>query len=140
MHELVRTADADVNADTDRFAVVGRLGSRRLQITAATPQAAAAAADFWRTRYSGVTATWFLRDDLPQDRLILLLVRWRLEFLGNGERAVHAIPLVPGIPADAHPISYCHRTLPLTFMEICDFGRGTPCAECLRLAALAYSP
>ncbi|MGH8571044.1 MAG: hypothetical protein ACREX8_00510 [Gammaproteobacteria bacterium] len=124
--------------DTDPFAVVGRIDGHRLQITAATAQAAAAAAEYWRTDYPEATVDWFLRDDLAHDQPVLLLVRWRRGVPGIGEtqRVVHAIPLVPGKAVDAHASAYCDTTLQLDLMEICNPGTGVPCEQCLRLAAL----
>jgi hypothetical protein len=64
----------------DLFMVVGVHLGVRLQITAGSPVAAAAAAQLWRHyhRSEPMTVEWFLRDDLPHPRPVLLFTTFAL--------------------------------------------------------------
>jgi len=112
----------------DLFVVVGERPGTRLQITARSPVAAAAAAQFWRHdhRLELITVQWSLRDDLSHPRPVLLCTQ-------APDRVVHATQLVAGKPASAHPDTCCG--LPLDWetetVRVCWPEDGPPCPTCL---------
>lgn len=110
--------------DTNPFRVVASLGGVRMQITAGSVLAAAAAAEYWRGL--GVTAVdWFLRDEYRHASPVLLFTRQA----ENG--VVHATELMAGKPVSAHTVTCCGTPLHDKAMQLCASDMAQPCPACL---------
>ena len=105
----------------DLFMVVGMLGTARLQITTSYAVAAAAATQYWQE--SGVDVEWFLRDDVPSERPVLV-------FTPAEEATVHVTRLVPGVPVSSHPVTCCGARFEPK--EVCSHLLAAVCASCHR--------
>lgn len=109
--------------DADPFLVVASLHGARLQITAGSPLAAAAAARYWLS-LGADPVHWFLREDLRHPRPVLLFTR------RAGEQVVHATELVAGKPASSHTATCCDIPLHGELMQVCSPDLATPCPAC----------
>lgn len=116
--------------DTAPFLVVASRGSTRLQMTAGSVLAAAAAAEYWRGLDVGVV-DWFLRADLVHPAPVLLFTR------RAGETVVHATELMAGKPVSAHAVTCCDTPLHGEAMQPCTPDLAQPCPRCLTTIRLA---
>jgi hypothetical protein len=119
------------DAPTDLFVVVGVRRGVRLEITARSPMAAAAAADLWRHYHhpEPMTVDWFLRADLPHAQPVWL-------FTHGSDAVVHATELIAGKPAASHPETCCGLALDwdAEAARVCWPDDGPPCPACLSAA------
>ncbi|MGH4014681.1 MAG: hypothetical protein ACRDSL_12305 [Pseudonocardiaceae bacterium] len=110
----------------DPFVVVGQRGTDRVSITAASPIAAAAVADYLRhCRYPATRVEWSLRDEVPHQHPVLL-------FTAASDGTIHATRLVPGKPVSEHPQTCCGTRLDWAAgVTVCAPEMRRPCALCL---------
>jgi hypothetical protein len=108
----------------DPFLVVASLHGQRLQITAGSALAAAAAARYWRELGAEVV-DWWLREDLAHDRPVLLL------FTHEAADVAHVTELIAGKPVSAHPLTCCERPLRWERLQVCTQEMARPCPDCL---------
>lgn len=109
---------------TEPFLVVASLYGARLQITARSPLAAAAAAQYWRS-LGAEAVNWWLRADLTHPGPVLLFTQ------RAGENVVHVTELVAGKPATAHPATCCNTPLRWQLIQVCAPDLAEPCPGCL---------
>lgn len=127
--------------DPKPFLVVGELHGSHLEIIAGSAQAAAEAAQYWRTEYgvTARTARWGLGDHTT-DRPVFMLACWLPgPGPGHADRTVHAFPLAPGQFVAAEPAAYCGLRMPQERMDFCEFRPGMPCSVCRVTVSQTYT-